>query len=110
MTVPLWFTHAKDLPVQDKSLSLQDLHTHPTSTSDIKINSAFHGIQKLWITKKLTYICEWQICVLQGDCDTLGTKPGELVGPLTDRLPTTRSELETTHSASPHNVPEPVIT
>jgi len=48
--------------------------------------------------------------VLQGDCDTLGTKPGELVGPLTDRLPTTRSELEITHLASPHTVPEPVIT
>jgi len=33
MTVPLWFTFAKDLPVQDDSLSLQALHSHPTSTS-----------------------------------------------------------------------------
>jgi hypothetical protein len=48
--------------------------------------------------------------VLQGDCDTLGTEPGELVGPQTDQLPTTRSELEITHSASPHTVPEPGIT
>lgn len=48
--------------------------------------------------------------MLQGDCDTLGTRPGELVGPLTDRLPTTSSELEITHSAYPHIVPEPVIT
>jgi hypothetical protein len=60
--------------------------------------------------KELTYICEWQTCVLQGDYGTLGTKPEELVGPLTDQLPTTRSEPETTHSASPHNVREPGIT
>jgi len=58
MTVPLWFALAKDLPVQDNSLSLQALHTHPTSTSDNKINSALHWIQELWITKK-TYLYLW---------------------------------------------------
>ena len=51
-------TCKKDLPIQDNSLSLQALHTHPTSTSDNKINSAFHGIQELWITKK-TYLYLW---------------------------------------------------
>jgi hypothetical protein len=60
--------------------------------------------------KELTYICEWQTCVPQGDYGTLGTKPGEPVGLLTDRLPTTRFEPVMTHSASPYIVPVSGIT
>lgn len=55
--------------------------------------------------KELTYICEWRTCVPQGDYGTLGTKPAELVGLLTDQLPVIRSEPVTIHSASPYIVP-----
>jgi hypothetical protein len=62
------------------------------------------------IIKQLTYTCELQTCVPQGDYGTLDTKPGGHVGPLTDQLPTTRSELGTAHLASPHIAPVPGIT
>jgi hypothetical protein len=61
------------------------------------------------MTKELTYIYEWQTCVPPADYGILGTKPGELVGLLTDQLPTTMTELEMIHSASPHIVPIPGI-